>query len=268
MTDSRFLAALEKGVLLGDGAYGTEFLRRGCLPGRPLDELNLSRPHLVTQLHREYRDAGSELTKTNTFLANRFRLEPHGMGKQVREINLAGVTLAKEAARGGFVAGTVGPLTECPQEQRADYYAEQIGVLAEAGCDVLVLETFTEVTDLLKAYTFADASGLPVICQLALTPERSLDRMASIFSTRIAALGANCVEAGVARGFVERLRKEAKVPLCAFPSAGLPEERLAPKPFARALKGIVDAGARLVGGCCGTGPGHIREAAALLGKGR
>src|SRR5882672_2124485 len=151
VAESRFLDALKAGILLGDGAYGTEFLRRGCLPGRPLDELSLTRPELVLALHREYRDAGSELTKTNTFLANRFRLQPHGLGDKVREINRAGVELAREAARGGFVAGTVGPLTDCPQEQRAAHYAEQIGILAEAGCDVLVLETFREVSDLLAA---------------------------------------------------------------------------------------------------------------------
>src|SRR5436190_21273323 len=125
MSDSRFLAALQERVILGDGAYGTELLRRGCLPGRPLDELNLTRPHLVLQLHQEYIAAGSELTKTNTFLANGFRLKPHGLGDQVREINIAGVQLAKEAARGGFVAGTVGPLTECPREERTGYYREQ-----------------------------------------------------------------------------------------------------------------------------------------------
>lgn len=269
MSESRFLAALSERVLLGDGAYGTEFLRRGCLPGRPLDEMNLTRPHLVSQLHRDYIDAGSELTKTNTFLANRFRLEPHGLGKQVRDINFAGVALAKEAARGGLVAGTVGPLTECPREQRNDCYQEQIATLVEGGCDVLVLETFTEVSDLLAAVEVAKKTGLPVVGQLAQKLERGFDRVASMAPTwGLSAVGTNCLDPEQTQFFLSRAAKDAKAPLSAFPSAGLPGQTLPPKGFARALKGIVDAGARLVGGCCGTGPDHIRETAALLGRGR
>jgi homocysteine S-methyltransferase len=269
MVDSRFLTALTERVILGDGAYGTEFLRRGSLPGRPLDELNLTRPQTVLELHREYIDAGSELTKTNTFLANGFRLKPHGLGDQVREINIAGVQLAKEAARGGLVAGVVGPLKECPRNETPDYYREQCRALAEAGCDVLLLETFLEATDLLIALQAARETGLPAVAQMAQKAERNLDRLvegAAYFGAAV--VGTNCISAEEAEAYIQRLHKNAKVPLSAFPSAGLPEERLAPKPFARALKGIVDAGARLVGGCCGTGPAHIREAAALLGKGR
>lgn len=269
MTGSRVLAALSDRVLLGDGAYGTEFLRRGCLPGRPFDELNLTRPHLVLQLHGEYRDAGSMLTKTNTFLANRFRLEPHQLGSQVREINLAGVRLAREAARGGFVAGTVGPLTECPRDRRAACYEEQISALVEGGVDVLVFETFTEVSDLLVALEVAKTTALPVVGQLAQKLERGFDRLASMAPTwGLSVVGTNCLDPEQTQFFIERSVKEAKVPVSAFPSAGLPGQTLPPKGFARALKGIVDAGARLVGGCCGTGPDHIREAAALLGKGR
>src|SRR5579862_2440501 len=180
MKDSRLLRVLEDRVLLGDGAYGTEFLRRGCLPGRPLDELNLTHPQLVLALHQEYREAGSELTKTNTFLANGFRLQPHGLGDRVREINRAGVRLARQAAGGGFVAGIVGPLTECPREERAGYYREQCEALAEEGCDVLVLETFTEVSDLLAAVEVAKGSGLPVIAQLAQKLERGFDRLVAL----------------------------------------------------------------------------------------
>jgi homocysteine S-methyltransferase len=269
MEDSRFLRALGERVLLGDGAYGTEFLRRGCLPGRPPDELNLSRPHLVLQLHQEYREAGSELTKTNTFLANAFRLKPHGLGAQVREVNLAGVRLAKEAARGGFVAGTIGPLTECPREERAACYEEQVAALVEGGCDVLVLETFTEVSDLLAALEVAKKSPLPIVGQLALKVERGFDRLVPKGpGWGLAVVGTNCLDPEQTLFFVERTVKMAGLPVSAFPSAGLPGQTLPPKGFARALKGVVDAGARLVGGCCGTGPAHIRAAAEALGRGR
>lgn len=267
MEDSRFLRALTERVILGDGAYGTELLRRGCLPGRPLDELNLIRPQLVLALHREYRDAGSELTKTNTFLANGFRLRPHGLGDQVREINAAGVRLAREAARGGFVAGTVGPLTDCPREERAGYYRGQVDALVEAGCDVLVLETFTEVSDLLAAVEVAKGRGIPVFGQLAQKLERGFDRLAALAPAwGLSGVGTNCLDPEQSQFFIERAAKGATLPLSAFPSAGLPGQTVPPRGFARSLKAMVDVGARLVGGCCGTGPEHIREAATLLGK--
>lgn len=269
MGDSRFLAALGGRVLLGDGAYGTELLRRGGPPGRPVDELNLARPGLVLDLHREYREAGSELTKTNTFLANGFRLKPHGLGGQVRDINLAGARLAREAAGGGFVAGTVGPLSECAREERGAYYREQIEALVAGGCDVLVLETFTEVSDLLAAVEVAKSTGVPVIGQLAQKLERGFDRLAAMApSWGISAVGTNCLDPEQTTFFVERTAKNAGIPVSAFPSAGLPGQTLPPRGFAKALAGLVDRGARLVGGCCGTGPGHVREAAKLLGKGR
>ena len=269
MTDSRFLAALTDRVILGDGAYGTELLRRGCLPGRPLDELNLTRPQVVLQLHEEYREAGSQLTKTNTFLANAFRLEPHGLGAQVREINLAGARLAKEAARGGLVAGTIGPLTECPRERRAACYEGQVAALVEGGCDVLVLETFTEVSDLLAALEVAKKAPIPVVGQLAPKVERGFDRVVLMGPVRgLAVVGTNCLDPEQTRFFVDLIVKKAGLPVSAFPSAGLPGQTLPPTGFARALKGLVDAGARLVGGCCGAGPGHIRAAAELLGRAR
>jgi methionine synthase I (cobalamin-dependent) len=269
VADSRFLDALKAGVVLGDGAYGTEFLRRGCLPGRPLDELNLTRPELVLGLHREYREAGSELTKTNTFLSNGFRLNPHGLADRVKEINEAGVRLAREASRGGLVAGVVGPLTDCPWGERSAHYEGQSAALAGAGCDLLLLETFMEASDLLAAVGAARKTGLPVVGQLALTLDRGFDRMA-LHSERLglSVLGTNCVDPDQALRCLERVAKGAALPLSAFPSAGLPGEERPPGAFARSIEALVDAGARLVGGCCGTGPDHIRAAAGALGKRR
>ncbi len=269
MPDSGFLRALRERVLLGDGAYGTEFPRRGGLPGRPFDELNVTRPDLVRSLHREYREAGSEVTKTNTFLANRFRLEPHGLGGRVREINEAGVRLAREAAPGGFVAGVVGPLTECPWNARMAHYEEQVAALAGAGVDLLLLETFLEASDLLAAVCVAAATGLPVVAELALTLDRGFDRVAlHAEKNGISVLGTNCVEPEQALRSLSRVAKGAGPLLAAFPSAGLPGEEKSPSEFARCLGELVQAGARLVGGCCGTGPAHIRAAAAQLGTGR
>lgn len=268
MADARFLDALKQGVLLGDGAYGTEFLRRGLPAGRPFDELNLTQPQLVLALHREYRAAGSELTKTNTFLANRFRLNAHGLGDRVREINQAGLRLAREGAQGGLVAGVVGPLTECPWAARTEHYAEQIAALSE-GCDVLLLETFMEVSDLLAAVEVARKSGLPVICDMALTLDRGFDRICPLAARMgIAMVGTNCVDPDQALRSLGRAAKATDLPLGAFPSAGLPGEEQSPGEFAEAIRELVDVGARLVGGCCGTGPGHVRATAAVLGKRR
>lgn len=269
MGESRFLRALKDGVIVGDGAYGTELLRRGSLAGRPLDELNLTRPHLVLTLHQDYRAAGSALTKTNTFLANGFRLREHGLSHQVKEINEAGVHLAREAARDGLVAGVVGPLTECPWKERTGFYREQVSVLAGEGCDVLLLETFMEASDLLAALDAASKTGLPVIGEMALTLDRGFDRLSTVpAGAGLTVLGTNCVETGQALRCVERAARSANRPLAAFPSAGLPGEEQSPADFAEALSRIVEAGARVVGGCCGTGPDHIRAAAARIRNGR
>src|SRR5262245_52024254 len=112
MAGSRFLQTLQDRVILGSGAMGTEFLRRSRQTGHPLDELNLTHPHLVLGLTREYVEAGAELLKTNTFLANRLRLAKAGLEDKVEEINRAGARLAREAAPDGFVAGAVGPLSD------------------------------------------------------------------------------------------------------------------------------------------------------------
>jgi homocysteine S-methyltransferase len=269
MGENRFLRALQDGVILGDGAYGTELLRRGSLAGRPLDELNLTRPHLVLALHQEYRAAGSTLTKTNTFLANGFRLTEHGLSDRVKDLNAAGVRLAREAAREGLVAGVVGPLTECPWKDRTGFYREQVAVLAEEGCDVLLLETFMEASDLLAALEVSSKTGLPVIGQMALTLDRGFDRLCTVpVQSGLTVLGTNCVDPEQALRSIQRASKGANRPLSAFPSAGMPGEEKSPAEFADVLVEIVEAGARVIGGCCGTGPDHIRSVAGRIRKAR
>jgi homocysteine S-methyltransferase len=254
-----FLAELEKRVILGDGATGTEFLRRGCIPGSPLDELNLSRPHFVLGLHREYVAAGAEMIKTNTFQANRLRL-PEPLRGKVREINLAGAQLARDAAKGGFVAGSIGPLTDFRTEERSNAYREQCEALAEGGCDLFLLETFMELEDLSDAMSQARKTGLPVVGQMA-----SRQLLRAIEGLDVA--GVNCVSVEQALTAVDLLReKSARV--SAFPSAGLPGQEISPAAFAEGIRQLVEAGARLVGGCCGAGPDHIRAAAAVVGRGR
>ncbi len=266
MSDSRFLEVLNERAILGDGAYGTEFIRRGCRRDRPFDEMNLSQPQVVLDLHREYLAAGAELIKTNTFLANRLRLEKHGLGEKTHDINAAGARLAREAARDGFVAGSVGPLGDVPEERRARAYAEQCEALAEGGCDALLLETFQDPFDLGTAILAASQTGLPVISQMTVsngTPQ-------AFFETFLRAgqvVGINCVTPLQALRGLEYLATLSTLPRSAFPSAGLPGQEAAPETFAAWIKDLVAAGARLVGGCCGAGPQHIRAAAAIVGIG-
>ncbi|MBI3855606.1 MAG: homocysteine S-methyltransferase family protein [Planctomycetes bacterium] len=264
MADSRFIAALKERVILGDGATGTELLRRGCLPDHPLPELNLSRSHLVLDLHREYVEAGAELIRTNTFVANRLRLREQGLDGKVRDINLAGAKLAREAARGRFVAGSIGPLTDFRTEDRREAYREQGAALAEGGCELLLLETFQEILDLLDAILEVRKTGLPVVGQMA-GGQLCLELNRGVQGLDV--VGANCVSVEEALEAVVGLKDRAEQ-RSAFPSAGLPGKEIPPGEFAEGIRKLVEAGARLVGGCCGAGPAHIAAAAAVLGRGR
>jgi len=262
MAGPLFLDALGERVLLGDGAYGTEFIRRGLPATHPMGELNLKQPQLVLGLHREYSAAGAEVFKTNTFTANRLRLRAAGLEGKVREINLAGVKLARDGARDGFVVGSVGPLTEFPWKARGDAYREQCETLAEGGCDALLFETFQNLDDLLKALAEASPTGLPMIAQMC-SPEilRYNRLMHQTFEPVL--VGLNCVTMDKLPKGVKAIQ-DAGARLSAFPSAGSTE----PDVFAKGLLSLVEAGARLVGGCCGAGPDHIRAAAAALGRPR
>ncbi len=260
MGDNRFLDALEQRVLLGSGAMGTEFLRRGCLPGRPLDELNLTRPHLVLDLSREYMASGAELIKTNTFLANRVRLKRAGLGDRTREINLAGAQLAREAAKGAFVAGCVGPLSDLGVTSFLAY-REQCLALKDGGCDVILFETFSNSADLSAALKAGWSTGLPLVCQASVPS--ALTGLGDCDVT-----GVNCISPGKALIAIQELKIQGRGPLSAFPSGGVPGEELTLGEFANSIKILISAGVRLVGGCCGAGPAHIAAAAAVLGKGR
>jgi len=157
---SDFLTRLKEGPVLCDGAMGTLLYAKGIFINRCYDELNLSQPELIKQIHHEYFQAGAEIVETNTFGANSFRLARHSLGDKVREINMAGVRLARDAAKsfGGLVAGSVGPLgirieplgkTSLDEARAA--FAEQIAAQAEAGADLVILETFGYLEELRQA---------------------------------------------------------------------------------------------------------------------
>ena len=281
------LKALDERVVVGDGAMGTQIYAKGVTIGRCFDELNLTHPHLVRVIHREYAEAGAEFLETNTFTANRLRLRKFELESKVREINVAGARLAREVAGSDrFVGGSVGPLTGVKREEDApgaeekyEVYAEQVAALAEGGADALILETFTDLEELKIALKAArDRTKLPVICQMAfvenlrtplgVTADRAL---AELEAAGADVIGANCTVPHRTTRVIERLGARTKARLSGFPNAGLPEYvdgrylyLTTPDYLADQARKMVNAGASLVGGCCGTGPDHIRAVAAAV----
>ena len=146
---SEFLKALQERVLIGDGALGTQIYGKGVPLGHCYDELNLTKPHLIKVIHREYLDAGADILLTNTFTANRLRLKQHQLESKVHQINLSGVRLAREVAgTNRFVVGSIGPITgvkheeeELSADEKFDVFSEQARALGEGGCDAISLET-------------------------------------------------------------------------------------------------------------------------------
>lgn len=281
---SPFLERLERGPILSDGAIGTALYDRGVPYGRSFDELNLSNPTLVSDLHREYLDAGAEMLTTNTFGANRVRLAEFGHEKKVREINLRGAKLAREArevsGRSAFVVGSVGPIfrrpgddSELVGDQVRSAFREQIEALLEGGVDVLTLETFSDLDELATATEAArTVCDLPIIAQTTFdedgltlggdTPEQVVERLTEL---GVEVMGVNCSVGpqGVLEA-VERMIAAGAARVSAQPNAGLPSRQgqhfvyiSGPEYFAEYAERFVSAGAVLVGGCCGSGPAHI-----------
>jgi len=282
-----FLKALDERIVVGDGAMGTQIYAKGVPIGPCWDELNLTMPHLVRTIHREYIDAGAELVETNTFTANRLRLARYKLDGRVREINVAAATIARDAAGAFvFVAGSIGPLTgikheegEPSAQQKSDVFGEQAAALAEGGCDVLILETFTDLEELRVALKAArERTKLPLICQMAFVDSLKTplgvsadEALAELEKAGADVIGANCTVPHWTSKVIERMGARTRARLSAFPNAGLPEfvdgryiYLTTPEYLAQQAKRMVNAGANVVGGCCGTGPAHIRAIAEKL----
>jgi methionine synthase I (cobalamin-dependent)/5,10-methylenetetrahydrofolate reductase len=281
---SDFLKTLKDEGILADGAMGTELYSRGFFINRCFDELNLTNPKVIGEIHRDYIKAGAGLIETNTFTASRPALASFGLEDKVRDINLAGAEIAKKAAGGDvFVAGSLGPAswahkeTETlePEELR-DIFREQISVLAEGGIDAILLETFTHLEELHLAYEAArEACKLPVITQVSLKYVGEGEFTGLLPEIAAAAMdgwgadviGVNCSDGP--QGVFEAMKRMIGVtrkPLSAMPNAGLPKQvhgRLlylaSPEYMAEYARRYAQLGVSLIGGCCGTTPAHIRE---------
>ncbi|HSP67044.1 MAG TPA: bifunctional homocysteine S-methyltransferase/methylenetetrahydrofolate reductase [Bryobacteraceae bacterium] len=282
---AEFRETFEQRVWVADGAMGTMLYAKGAFVNRCFDELNLSLPALVRDVHQEYLRAGAEIIETNTFGANRKRLATFGFADRVRLINRAGVRIAREAARDqAFIAGAVGPLGARVEplgsislEEARSIFREQIDALVEAGVDCLMLETFRDLNEIRAAVEAArEIAGpdLVVVAHLSIEDDGRLQDGTSIeaFTRALDAMpvdviGLNCSSGP--RVMLETLEKMSAFthkPLSALPNAGLPAGvdgrniyLCSPEYMAHYAARFLEAGARIVGGCCGTTPEHIRE---------
>ena len=271
--------------MVADGAMGTALYAKGVFINRCYDELNLSLPALVRDVHQEYIRAGAEILETNTFGANRKRLGAFGFAEKVRLINQGGVRIAREAARDlAFVAGAVGPLgirleplgPTSFEEARA-LFREQVEALVEAGVDLLVLETFRDSNEVREAILAArEAAGdeIVIVAQLSIEDDGRLrDGTAIIDYTQrlnelpVDVIGLNCSSGPkVMLETIEKMVGYTTKPLSAMPNAGLPttvEGRnlylCSPEYMAQYARRFLLTGVRIIGGCCGTTAEHIKE---------
>ncbi len=295
----KFLERLQAQSLLADGAMGTMLYARGIDFEECLDALNTTKPDVISDVHRQYAAAGADIIETNTFGANRFKLEHHSLARNITEINARGVELARQAGRdvraGIYVAGSIGPLGvqlaplgPVKAADAFDVFYEQIIALADAGADLLVLETFSDINEIEQAIRAARAAcDLPIVAQMSFTrdnsttlgstPESAARRLLQL---GVDVIGANCSTGpnrmlDVASTMYKVAQQERTSPplISAMPNAGFPEvraERLAyparPEYFGQYATRFIAAGVRLVGGCCGTTPQHIQSMRAAIDR--
>jgi len=291
--DHPFLERLARGPILCDGAMGTQLYERGVPLDACFDQVNLSNPQLVIDIHREYILAGAEIVETNSFGANRFKLDQHGLAHLLRRINLQAARNAREAreitGQPVLIAGSIGPTgrtlppigTTSPQAVR-DAFREQVEALLEGGVDLLIMETMSQIEEMRQAVLAArEVCDLPVIAQMTFaadgrtvyghTPE---EVFAALVELGVTVIGVNCsVGPRHTLQVLESMRQVSgqRIPLSAQPNAGWPKQvgdrvifTSSADYFASFAREALAKGVRVLGGCCGTGPAHIRAMRAVL----
>jgi methionine synthase / methylenetetrahydrofolate reductase(NADPH) len=283
------LEAIERGPLTVDGGMGTQIYERGVLFNVNCDELCASRPELIQSIHEDYVRAGAQVIETNTFGANRVRLARDGFEDRVRELNIAAARLARKAAEGrAFVAGAVGPtglvfagFSEDERERVRGAFREQAEALGEGGVDAIIIETMRQPEELelaIEGVRLALGKGMPLIAQvsvdenLALADGSDVARVgARLKELSCDVIGVNCSDGPqMVLAAVEKLLPLG-IPVSAVPNAGIPrrvDDRLiyvsTPEYFGVFARRLCKLGVRLIGGCCGTTPDHVRRIAAAV----
>jgi 5-methyltetrahydrofolate--homocysteine methyltransferase len=292
----RLLDAVRERVLLGDGAMGTQLMLAGLDQGNCGEEWNLTHPERVLAIQRRYAEAGSDCILTNTFGGSRVMLNRHGKGDLAAEINRAGVAIAREAFAGrpGFVIGDIGPFGgllepygEFTEEEVRAAFTEQAKALVEAGADAVIVETQTALEELLLGIEAAKEAGAPCVIgsmaydvtldgstfrtMMGIDPERAA---AFMIEHGVDIVALNCgtgMDMTRARQAVARYRERTDLPVMVQPNAGQPKlvdmkvvYDETPEQMAPGVAPLVEAGANIIGACCGSTPEHIRAFRAAL----
>lgn len=283
-----FLDALAERVLVCDGAMGTMLYSRGVFINKSFDAMNLTQAPLVEAVHQEYVQAGADILETNTFGANRVKLASFGLADKLREINIAGAQIARRAAgERAYVAGAIGPLGiriepwgKTGVDEAREFFREQASALLEGGVDLFILETFRDLNEIGAAIdAVRSVSDLPIVAQMTTEEDgNTLDgtppeRFAPELEKRGATvIGVNCaVGPGPMLESIERMEAVSGLKLSAQPNAGKPRDvegrniyLCSPEYMASYARRFVLHGVRVVGGCCGTTPEHIRQIKAAV----
>jgi len=278
-----FVEALDRGVLVCDGAMGTMLYAKGVFVNKSFDALNLAEPDLVATVHREYVRAGADVLETNTFGANPLKLAAFGLAEKLHDINVAGARIARQAARDqAYVAGAIGPLGmriepwgKIGLDEAEAYFRQQAAALLAGGVDLFILETFRDLNEIGAAIAAVrSVSDLPIVAQMTTEEDgNTLDGTPpEKFAPALVARGATIVGLNCSVGpapmleTIERVEQSVSVPLSAQPNAGRPRDiegrtiyLSSPEYMASYARRFVAQGVRLVGGCCGTTPEHIRQ---------
>lgn len=284
MTKQEFQQLVKKGPIILDGATGSNLMQAGMPRGICTEKWVCENPEPLTRLQQAYKKAGSQIVYASTFSANRISLGNYGLENQVKELNTALMGISRNAVgKDVLVAGdlTTTGKQEISYEELLEAYKEQILALVEAGADLLVAETMMGITECMAAIdAAASVCELPVMCTLTVESDGSLFFGGNIYEAveTLAEMGADAVGINCSTGpdqllsVVENMRKKVSVPLIVKPNAGMPviDEMGNPvysmgaEDFASHMKRLVEAGADIVGGCCGTAPEYIQQLCKIL----
>ncbi len=269
-------------ILVFDGAMGTMLYTKGVYINRSYDELNLTAPDLVLEVLQEYVRAGADIIETNTYGASAPKLQQYGLESSLREINITAARIAREAScERCYVGGAIGPLGlriepygPTSFDEAKDLFKEQAAALLEGGVDIFVLETFSDLSEIRQAIrAVRELCDLPIVTQMTILPDgnTSFGTTPEVFTARLDEWGAdviglNCgVGPAIVLTAIEKMRGVTNKKLSAQPNAGLPRDvqgrqfyMCSPEYMAKYAKRLIQAGVKLIGGCCGTTPAHIK----------